>query len=445
MRISVFGTGYVGLVTAVGLANTGKDIICIDNDQQKIDLIKKGISPIYERDLENLLTKNLDRIEATTDSCSAVRKSDVVFIAVGTPFDGEQIDLSCIKQASKEIGDAIKFSNGFKTIVVKSTVIPGTTVDVVRPIVLKQSGKTDKEVGFAMNPEFLREGNAVEDFISPDRIVLGITSAEVEIVLRDVYSGFTKSEILVTNPTTAEIIKYTANSFLALTISYANEVARICEKLPDVDSEKVFRGVIMDKRISPLINGERIVPGLASYLRAGIGFGGSCFPKDVKAFKALSDSFNVDGKLLSGLLYINETQLKYVFQTGLDKFKGKVKRITILGTAFKPDTDDIRESPGILLAELALKNSISVAVHDFIAISNTKKYFGDRVEYFDEPLEAVRTSDIVFVTTIWPQYQLISDEDFEKNLKEDAILIDTRSHFKERPHKPWRYRIGYNK
>jgi len=435
----------VGLVTAVGLANTGKDVICIDNNPEKIEQIKKGHLPIYEPGLEELLIKNLARIEATSDSKAAVWDSDVIFIAVGTPFNGEQIDLSYLKQAAKEIGNALKQSNGYKTIVVKSTVIPGTTLDVVRPIVLRQSGKTDDEIGFAMNPEFLREGNAVEDFMFPDRIVLGVTSGRVENTLRAVYSGFTRTEILITNPTTAEMIKYTANSFLALTISYANEIARICEKLIEVDSEEVFRGVIMDKRISPIINGKRITPGIASYLRAGIGFGGSCFPKDVKALEAYSNSIKVDGKLLSGLLYINETQLMHVFQTGLEKHKGKVKQITILGTAFKPDTDDIRESPGIRLAELALENSINVAVHDYIAINNTKKHFGDKVEYFEEPLEAIRTSDIVFVTTIWPQYQLITDEDFEKNLKKDAILVDTRSHFKERSDKPWRYRIGVSR
>ena len=389
-----------------------------------------------------MLVKNKERIEATTEAVKAVNSADVIFIAVGTPFDGKHIDLTYIKQASEEIGKAIKDAGDFKVVVVKSTVIPNTTMEVVRPLVLKYAQKNDNEVGFAMNPEFLREGNAVEDFLDPDRIVLGVSSRKVEKILTDVYNGYSDSDILITNPTTAEMIKYTANSFLALTISYANEVARICEHLPGVDSEEVFKGVILDKRFSPKIDRKRIIPQLSTYLRAGIGFGGSCFPKDVKALDAFSKDLKVDGRLLDGLLHINETQLQHVFQMGMDRHSGKVERIAILGTAFKPDTDDIRESPGIKLAEMALDHGIKVAVQDYIALDNTRKAFGKRVEYFEQPLDAVKEADVVFVVTIWDQYKKIDDDTFEANMKEDAVMIDTRSLFKDREARPWRYRVG---
>ncbi len=442
MKIAIFGTGYVGIVTAVGLADKGKDIICIDNDKSKIKKIKEGISPVFEPGLDELLARNIGQIEATTLAKEAVIEADVIIIAVGTPFDGRYIDLTYIKQAAREIGEAMKESPNFKVIVVKSTVIPGTTMDVVKPLVLEHSGRKEEEVGFAMNPEFLREGNAIEDFTDPDRIVLGVTSKRVEEVLLEVYSGYSDADILITSPSTAEMIKYTANAYLALNISYANEIARICERLPDVDSEEVFHGVILDKRFSPIIDENRIIPQLASYLKAGIGFGGSCFPKDVSALEAFSEDLDIDGKLLSGLLHINKTQLEHVFRFGLDKINGKTNRITILGTAFKPGTDDIRESPGIKLGQMALDNGINVAVHDFIALENTKSHFMDKVEYYEDPLEAIAGSDLIFITTAWPEYKEISDTEYQNNLNENAIVIDTRSHFKDREKKPWRHRIG---
>ena len=442
MKIAVFGTGYVGLVTAVGLANTGKEVICIDKIPEKVEKINKGLSPIYEPGLDDLLMKNRKRIRATLDPVSPIRESEVIFIAVGTPFDGKHIDLTYIRQAAREIGRAVRQSEGYKVVVVKSTVVPETTMKVVRPIVLEESGKNEEEIGFAMNPEFLREGNAVEDFMDPDRIVLGVSSGKVEKIMREVYSGYRDTTIFVTNPTTAEMIKYTANSFLALTISYANEIARICEHLPGVDSEEVFHGVILDKRFSPIIEGKRIIPRLSSYLRAGVGFGGSCFPKDVKALDAFSKELKVDGKLLDGLLHINQTQLEHVFRMGLEKHSGDVGNIAILGTAFKPDTDDIRESPGIKLARLALQRRIGVAVQDYIALENTKKELEENVQYFDDPLKAIEKADVIFVVTIWEQYKKITDDEFFKHMKKGAVMIDTRSLFRNRKQVPWRYRIG---
>ena len=446
MKIAVLGTGYVGLVTGVCLANTGKEVYCIDIDPEKIQMIKDGISPIYEPGLSDLLAQNRKRITPTTDAKSAILDADVVFIAVGTPFDGQQIDLKYIKNAATEIGEFFKeiSPDKYPVVVVKSTVVPKTTMDIVRPIVLETSGKTEEDIGFCMNPEFLREGNAVSDFQNPDRIVLGVSSPKAETIMREVYNGFEDADIMVTNPTTAEMIKYTANSYLALTISYANEIARICEQLEHVDSEEVFKGVILDKRISPIVNNERVIPKLTTYLRAGCGFGGSCFPKDVKALASFEKIHQVDGALLNGLLEINDSQLDHIFRRALKAHNNKVKHIAVLGTAFKPDTDDIRESPGIRIIHKALERGMEVNVHDYIAMKNTEKVFNQQINYFDDPLEAIKNADIVFVTTIWDQYKKISDNDFSMNLKNDAIVMDCRSLYKNRVHQPWRLRVGIN-
>jgi UDPglucose 6-dehydrogenase len=389
-----------------------------------------------------LLEKNRKRIFPTSNLQQAVENSTVIFLAVGTPFDGEHIDLTGIKQAAREVGQAMRNVQGYKVIAVKSTVVPGTTVDVVKPIVLEHSGKTEHDVGFCMNPEFLREGCAVEDFSKPDRIVLGVTSRRVEEVMRDVYSGYADADIVITNCSTAEMIKYAANAYLALTISYANEIARMCEKIKEVDSEDVFHGVVLDKRISPVLDNKRIFPQLITYLKAGCGFGGSCFPKDVKALAAFEKDIKIKGGLLEMLLLINAQQVEHVFQTGVRFFTGTLKNITILGTAFKPDTDDIRESPGIKLAHIALDKGYTVSVHDYAALENTKKFFGERIRYYDNALTAIRDADIIFVATSWNKYLDISDEEFEKNMKAGAIMIDCRSLYKSRGPRSWRKRIG---
>ncbi|MGK7393536.1 MAG: UDP-glucose dehydrogenase family protein [Candidatus Cyclobacteriaceae bacterium M3_2C_046] len=444
MKISIIGTGYVGLVSGVCLADTGKDVFCIDIDEDKINQIRKGITPIYEPGLAELLQSNKDSITPTTDAREAVLASDVVFIAVGTPFDGSEIDLTYIRNAATEIGGYLKEKpdQEFTTVVVKSTVIPGTTMDVVRPLVLKASGKSEKQVGFCMNPEFLREGNAVEDFQNPDRIVLGVTSEKVEDVMRQVYAGFPHTDIMITNPTTAEMIKYTANAYLALTISYANEIARICETLQQVDSEEVFKGVMLDKRISPIDeNNQRIIPKLTTYMRAGCGFGGSCFPKDVKALASFAQSKKVDGHLLNGLLEINRSQISHIFHRGI-QHQGNINKVAVLGTAFKPDTDDIRESPGIKIIDMALEKGFEVNVHDYIALENTQSNYQNQINYFDNPIEAVQDADLIYVTTIWPEYLKITDEVWANMLKENALMVDCRSLFKERAEKPWRIRVG---
>lgn len=442
MNITVFGTGYVGLVSGVGLASTGKKVYCIDKKQDVINKIRQGVSPIYEPGLEDLLLKHKERIFPTTDATPAIHDSEVIIIAVGTPFDGEHIDLSYIRQAAREIGQALRDIDKYVVVTVKSTVVPGTTQDVVKPIVLEESGKKEGEVGFCMNPEFLREGNAVKDFTQPDRIVLGVDSERTERIMRRMYDGYQDTDIMVTNLSCAEMVKYTTNSLLALNISYANEIARICETLEGVDSEEVFAGVFKDKRISPIVDGKRITPVITYYLRAGCGFGGSCFPKDVKALASFAKDQQVDSHLLPGLLEINRTQLSHVFKLGNSKCQEKPKTVAILGTAFKENTDDIRESPGIFLAELALKQGMRVHVQDYQALENTRKHFGDQVTYHENPLEAIQEADLIFVATIWKNYLDITDEQFQAFMKDNAIMLDCRSHFKHRNEQSWRLRIG---
>lgn len=442
MNITVFGTGYVGLVSGVCLASTGKKVYCIDKKEEVLNKIRQGVSPIYEPGLEDLLLQHKEQIFPTSDAAPAIHDSEVVIIAVGTPFDGEHIDLSYIRQAAKEIGQALRGVDHYVVVTVKSTVVPGTTQEVVKPIVLEESGKTEDEIGFCMNPEFLREGNAVKDFTQPDRIVLGVDSERTETIMRSMYDGYDGTDIMVTNLSCAEMVKYTTNSLLALNISYANEIARICETLEGVDSEEVFAGVFKDKRISPIIDGKRITPVITYYLRAGCGFGGSCFPKDVKALASFAKDQEVDSYLLPGLLEINRTQLAHVFKLGKSKCQETPKTVAILGTAFKENTDDIRESPGIYLADLALKQGMEVHVQDYQALDNTKKHFGDKVNYHKNPLEALQEADLIFVTTIWKEYLEISDEQFQAFMKDNAVMLDCRSHFKQRAEQPWRLRIG---
>jgi UDPglucose 6-dehydrogenase len=442
-KIAIIGTGYVGLVSAVCLAETGKEVFCVDKNFKVIERIRNGISPIYEPGLEKLLLKNKDKIFPTTKINEAILSSEIIFIAVGTPFDGKKIDLSQVKEVSRLIGKVLKKTNEYKVIVIKSTVVPGTTLEFIKPIIEKESGKDNSEIGFCMNPEFLREGKAVEDFMNPDRIVLGVTDELVERKVREVYSGFKDADFFVTNPTTAEMIKYTANTFLALTISYANEISRISETFKDVDSEDVFKGVILDKRISPIIVKKRIIPEITSYLKAGCGFGGSCFPKDVKALNSLQKQKGVANDLTNALLKINDTQLIHILNMGLKSVNVKIKNIGILGLAFKPDTDDIRESPSIKLIEMCLKKKFNVLVHDYIAMENTRKKFRKSLVYKNDPLEVIRKSQLIFVVTSWLDYKKISDEVFEKNLSIGSVVVDARSMYKDRGNKKWRVRVGY--
>jgi|Deesub1362A_J573_1020465.scaffolds.fasta_scaffold05863_2 UDPglucose 6-dehydrogenase len=404
MKISIIGSGYVGIVTGIGFAELGNEVIFVDIDESKINLINSAKPPIYERGLKELMQKNKERFYATIDYNEAINKSQITFICVGTPPNPDgSINLDYVKSAAEALGKALKNKKDFHTVVIKSTVLPGTTEDVVKPIIEKESGKEAfEEFGLASNPEFLREGNAVYDFFNPDRIVIGVKDEKSKEILEQLYNSFNCPK-LITDIKTAEMIKYTSNAFLATKISFANEIGNICKKL-GIDAYEVFKGVGLDHRINP------------SFFRAGIGFGGSCFPKDVKALIAKAEELGEDPKLLKAVIDVNEEQplrLIELLKKHIPDLNGKT--IGILGLAFKPDTDDIRESRAIPIVRILLNEGARVVAYDPKAMENFQNIF-PQVDY--APSEKVLESDAVLIVTEWGEF---------KNLNyKGRIIIDGR-------------------
>jgi len=429
MNISVIGTGYVGLVSGVCLAEKGHEVVCVDIDKSKVDSINRGISPIHERGLDDLLTNNIGkRFSATTDIEEAVLNSSLSVIAVGTPFDGDLIDLTYIKKVAADLGKILKKKDSYHVIVVKSTVVPGTTDDVVLPIVEKESGKkAGIDFGLGMNPEFLREGEAISDFMNPDRIVLGGIDQKTHDTLNEVYSVFEGVDVINTNNKTAEMIKYTANSLLATLISFSNEIGNLCASLENVDVLNVMEGVHKDKRFSPLTeNGERISPGFLSYLAAGCGFGGSCFPKDVKALIAHGKRAGNDMSLLDSVIKINKNQPQRVIdllEKNIPVLKGK--RIAVLGLAFKPETDDMRESPAIPVVHHLMKSGAKITAYDPVARLEAEKLFGNtQIVYKNDLEEALEHAEAVILLTSWKEFSALPG--LIKKMEPQPLFIDGR-------------------
>lgn len=414
MKIAVVGTGYVGLVSGVCLAEKGHDVICVDNNPEKVEKINAGVSPIYEKGLTELLQKNIgNRLKASTDLAAAIDASDVSLIAVGTPFDGSEIDLKYIRQVSGEIGDALKHKDGYHVVVVKSTVVPGTTDTVVLPILEEHSGKqAGRDFGVGMNPEFLREGAAIEDFMQPDRIVLGGLDEKTRELLKEVYAPFSGVDILLTNNKTAEMIKYTSNSLLATLISFSNEIGNLCAALGNIDALEVMRGVHLDKRVSPILaDGTRVTPVLTTYLEAGCGFGGSCFPKDVKALISHGNSKGQPMSLLSSVIDINRDQPRQILDR-LYKHHVDIKglRVAVLGLAFKPDTDDMRESPAIPIVNELIEKQATVTAYDPVAEEEAKKLFpGNGITYCSTVEQALENAEVVLLLTRWNAFKELPD------------------------------------
>jgi UDPglucose 6-dehydrogenase len=410
VRISIAGTGYVGLVSGVCLAHYGHEVTCIDVDSAKVDAINNGVSPIYEPGLNELLTSLIGRnLRATTDLAAAVQNSDLTLIAVGTPFDGEHIDLRFVSAVATEIGEVLRTKSEYHVVVVKSTVVPGTTDGVVRAALEAASHKrAGADFGLGMNPEFLKEGEAIRDFMEPDRIVLGGIDDRTIDVLAEVYAPFAGVDVIRTTPRTAEMIKYTANALLATMISFSNEIANLCDAV-GVDVVDAVSGVHLDKRLSPVLgDGTRITPSFTTYLWPGCGFGGSCFPKDVKALVAFGEDNGSPMKLLRSVIDINAAQPQRMIEllrrhyreiAGLD--------VTVLGVAFKPGTDDIRESPGIEIVQTLTQLGAKVTVHDPIARHAASRILPVGVLYEDSLAEAIRNSSAVLLTTSWPEYKLL--------------------------------------
>lgn len=420
MKIAVIGTGYVGLVTGASLAFLGHKVICVGRDRRKIQKINEGVSPFYEPGLDKLLSKALSEklLKATDDFKRAVSDADVIIIAVGTPTVKDEIDLSAIKTVSKQIGEGLKNCKKYQVIVVKSTVVPTTTERVIKPILEKYSGKKAGSFGLCMSPEFLREGNAVEDATNPDRIVIGEYDEKSGKKFAEIYNNVLCPKVF-TNLATAEMTKYAANALFATLISYSNEIARICEAVKGIDAVDVWKGVHLDSRLNPKIS---------HYIFSGCGYGGSCFPKDTKALYAYAKSIGANAELIKSVININDTQPIRMI-TILRKVLGtlKNKKIAVLGLSFKPNTDDLRESPSIPVIKMLLENGAIVVCHDPMVNSLKQKseLYDMNITLEKSVEEALKNADGALVMTAWDDYRKITPEFFKKIMK-SPIVIDGR-------------------
>lgn len=414
MRISIIGSGYVGLVTGTCFAELGNHVILVDMIRDKVEKINRGIAPIYEEKLDRLLQKNLGngRLHATMDLKKAVLETDTTFISVGTPSrkDGS-IDLVYIKKAAEDVGKALKDKGEYHVVVVKSTVVPGTTEDTVVPLLEKNSGKkAGRDFGVVMNPEFLREGLAVNDFMKPDRIVLGGIDKKSVEKLEKLYTNF-QCPVMRTTTKTAEMIKYASNAFLATKISFMNEIGNLCKKL-GIDAYEVADGMGYDNRI------ER------RFLDAGIGYGGSCFPKDVKAVIAKTKKMKLKLKIMESVEKVNENQPLKIIEILRKRLPNlKNKTIAVLGLAFKPGTDDIREAPSLKVVGALLKAGASVQAYDPQAMENFEKMFKN-ITCCKRAVDAMEDADGCLLLTEWPEFKNLTDEDF--NVMRGKVIIEGR-------------------
>jgi len=414
MRVSVVGTGYVGLVSGVCLAEKGHTVVCVDNDAAKVARIEAGETPIHETGLPELLARNLgQRLTATTDLVRAVADTELTLIAVGTPFDGARIDLRYVRAVAGEIGAALRDKQGYHTVVVKSTVVPGTTDGVVGPIVAEASGRRQGDgFGLGMNPEFLTEGRAVEDFMHPDRFVLGGADARTHATLEALYSGFPGVPVVRTNNATAEMIKYASNALLATMISFANEIANLSVTLGDIDAAEVLDGVHRSQYLTvPGAGGAAVQAPIARFLEAGCGFGGSCLPKDVSALAAQGAASGRSMPMLEAVLATNRSQpgeLVALLEKHYPSLAGV--RVAVLGLAFKPDTDDVRESPAFPVLRRLLDAGAVVSAHDPVAVPNARAAFADaRVNYRESLEAALDGAEAVVVVTRWSDYARLGE------------------------------------
>jgi UDPglucose 6-dehydrogenase len=392
MQIAVVGTGYVGLVTGTCFAETGNNVTCVDIDVNKIQKLTNGEITIYEPGLEKLFLRNLkeERLRFTTDLASGIEDADIIFLALPTPpgEDGSA-DLKYVLGVADHLGKIIK---SYKVIVDKSTV-PVGTAEKVRLAIAKNA---QVEFDVVSNPEFLREGVAVDDFMKPDRVVIGTNSDRARKLMGDLYAPFVRqgNPIIFMDERSAELTKYAANSFLATKISFMNEIARLCEKL-DADVDMVRRGIGSDERI-----GKR-------FLFPGIGYGGSCFPKDVQALVKSSNEVNYDFEILNAVMKVNEDQKLHLIPGVKKYFKGnlKGKHFAMWGLAFKPNTDDIREAPALYMIEALTKEGATVTAFDPEAMKNVKALIGDKISYSENQYEALKGADALIIATEWNEFR----------------------------------------
>jgi UDPglucose 6-dehydrogenase len=412
MKVSIIGSGYVGSVTAACFAELGHEVICIDIDEERVRQLNDGYPPVWEEGLQDLMNKYVGkRLIATSDYDYAVQNSDISFICVGTPSsDNGEIDLSIVAAASKSLGESIASKNAYHTVVVKSTVVPGTTEGVARSILEDYSGrKAGETLGLAMNPEFLREGRAVHDFLNPDKIVVGSLDRRSDSLVSGLYRDI-DCEVTSVNIRTAEMIKYVNNAFLATKISFANEVGNICKRL-DINTYQVMDAIGRDFRINP------------AFLNSGAGFGGSCFPKDVRALIGSAKDLDYYPSLLESVIEVNELQPLQMIEILEDKLPEiKDKKIAVLGLAFKNDTDDIRESRSIPVIRKLVEKGADIHAYDPLASDNMKKIFPD-ITYASSAQEALEGSQACLLMTEWDEFRKLNTEFDSMDRK---LLIDGR-------------------
>ncbi|MCA9234986.1 MAG: UDP-glucose/GDP-mannose dehydrogenase family protein [Planctomycetales bacterium] len=415
MKIAVIGTGYVGLVTGTCFADSGNDVICVDIDQKKIDNLKAGIIPIYEPGLSELVEHNVEshRLHFTTDLPAAVRPADVIYLAVGTPQGADgAADLSAMWSVVEAIAPHLRED---AVVVTKSTVPVGTNARIYG--MLREF--TGRDCDVASNPEFLKEGAAIEDFMKPDRVVVGVRRPEVAEVLQQLYQPFLRTEnpFIVMSPESAEMTKYVANALLSTKISFINEMANLCERMGG-DINDVRRGIGHDSRI-----------GFA-FLFPGVGYGGSCFPKDVRALEAMALHHGIEPSILKAVDAVNERQKSVVAQKIETHFGGDLagKTVGIWGLAFKPRTDDIREAPALVLIDWLLERGAVVRVHDPEAKDNVRAKYGDKIAYCDRRMETVAGADALAIMTEWKDYH---SPDFAEmyQVMADPVVFDGRNLF----------------
>ncbi len=431
MKIAVIGTGYVGLVSGACLAERGHQVICADIRSEVVTAINAGRPPIYETGLEELLrmVRANGTLSAVTDARNAIRESEVTLICVGTPTVHGRMDISQVVAAAEVVGEALVDKSEFHVIAVKSTVLPGTTDGPVMEAIERRSGrKVGVGWGLCMNPEFLREGRAIEDFRVPDRIVVGATDKKTAEQFLKVYVDFACPK-LVTTPRTAEMIKYVSNSMLATMISFSNEIGNLCSAFPGVDASQVWKGVHLDRRLTP-INGQAGEPaGVTEYLWHGLGFGGSCFPKDVAALRGFGRIVGEQTRILDAVLQINQEQPLRMIALLKKEMDLSGKRLAVLGLSFKPGTDDLRESPALPLVKELMKEGATVVAHDPIALPQARRHpdFAG-VDFVDSWVAAIQGSDACCVVTAWPEYRLIPPAEFAKRMH-NPLLVDGRGIF----------------
>lgn len=432
MKLTVLGTGYVGLVSGVCLAAKGHDVVCVDVREEVVAALNAGRPHIHETGLPELLREVIaaGRFRATRDLAGALSGCELVLIAVGTPSENGRIDLQYIGKAAQQVGEWMRAHPGHLSVVVKSTVVPGTTDTFVLDALERSSGRKLGEFGLGMNPEFLREGNAVEDFMRPDRIVFGHEDPRTLARLEELYAPWHCDKLQV-NTRTAELIKYANNCLLATQISAVNEIANVAAALGGVDVMDVMQGVHLDKRWNPILpDGRRAQPQILSYLVPGCGFGGSCFPKDVQALRSQGESLGVPMQILNGVLAVNDaqpSQIVRLLQRRWNSLHGR--RVLVLGLAFKPDTDDVRESASRKIMMALQAEGALISAHDPIAAANARREWPElAVDYISDWEADIVSAEAIVVATRWPEYNRLQDVAHSGGLKGKTV-VDARRFF----------------